>query len=104
MARFCGKVGYFKTVETSPGIYEEEYIEKTYRGDVLSIGRTFQNGSGINDNIVLNNRISIVADEFAYQNFSYITYVEFMGTKWKVSNVEVQRPRLILSIGDVYNA
>ena len=103
MARFCGKVGYFKTVETSPGIYEEEYIEKTYRGDVLSMSRTFQNGSGINDNIVLNNRISIVADEFAYQNFSYITYVEFMGTKWKVSNVEVQRPRLILSIGDVYN-
>jgi hypothetical protein len=31
-------------------------------------------------------------------------YVEFMGTKWKITNVEVQYPRLILSVGGVYNA
>jgi hypothetical protein len=30
-------------------------------------------------------------------------YVEFMGTKWKITNIEVQYPRLTLSIGGEYN-
>jgi len=32
-----------------------------------------------------------------------IRYVTWMGTKWRVANIDVNYPRLNLSIGDVYN-
>ena len=54
-------------------------------------------------NINVANEISIVADPFANQNFHTMLYVEFMGTKWKITNVEVKRPRLTLTLGGVYN-
>ena len=57
----------------------------------------------INDNILLANVVSILADPFAIENCSYMAYAEIMGTKWKISEVEVQYPRLILTIGGVWN-
>ena len=46
---------------------------------------------------------SIIADPFAYQNFHAMRYIEWMGAKWKITKVNVQSPRLILSVGGVYN-
>jgi hypothetical protein len=104
MAKFYGSVGYGTTmVETSPGIYEETQIEKSYRGDILRNNRRLEPGESINDKIAVNNLISIVADAYALQNFFAIRYIKWMGASWKVTNVEVQRPRLILTIGGVYN-
>ncbi len=103
MAKWFGKVGYAITEETDPGIWEETIIEKNYYGDITSDRRNRQNSGEVNDNISLSNVISIVADPFAYQNCSHMAYVEIMGTKWKVSNIDVQYPRLILTVGGVYN-
>lgn len=103
MAKWFGKVGYAITEETDPGIWEETIIEKDYYGDITSDRRNRQNSGEVNDNISLSNVISIVADPFAYQNCSHIIYVEIMGTKWKVSNIDVQYPRLILTVGGTYN-
>lgn len=105
MAKFYGKVGYAETVETpvGSGIWVESIAKKDYYGDVLRNKKLIQNSNEINDNINISNQISIVADPFAYKNFHLMRYVEFMGTKWKVSDVEVQYPRLVLSLGGVYN-
>lgn len=102
MAKWFGKVGYSITEETEPGIWEETIVEREYFGDVTSDRRKRQNSGEVNDNINLANVISIVADPFAYQNCSNMAYVEIMGSKWKISDVEVQRPRLILTVGGVY--
>ena len=102
MAKWFGKVGYSITEETEPGIWEETIVEREYYGDMTSDRRKRQNSGEVNDDINLANVISIVADPFAYQNCSNITYVEIMGSNWKVSDVEVQRPRLILTVGGAY--
>jgi hypothetical protein len=103
MAKFYGPIGYGVTTETVPGVWTEEIVEHNYYGDLLQNVRRLQSGDHLNDDINISNKISIVADPFAYANFHGIRYVEFMGTKWKVSEVEVQYPRLILTIGGVYN-
>lgn len=103
MARFYGTVGYSETKETEPGIWEELITERKYSGDVLKISKRWQSGESLNDDLVINNEISILADPFAYNNFHNIRYVEWMGVKWKVSKMEIQRPRITLSLGGVYN-
>lgn len=103
MAKWHGKIGYAKMIETSSGVYEEKIITYEYRGDLNRNTRRLQGSNELNDNIVVANEISIVADPFARDNFHDIRYVEFMGTNWKVSNVEVQYPRLILTLGGKYN-
>ena len=64
----------------------------------------FQNQSqSTNDNLNINRQISIVADQFAYDNIGFIRYAEFMGSKWKVTSAEPQQPRIVLTLGGVYN-
>lgn len=105
MAKFYGAIGYSHTVEsvTQPGVYEEQITERFYRGDILRNNRRFENSGYLNDNINVSNQISIVSDAYADQNFFAIRYVKWMGAAWKVSDVEVERPRLILTLGGVYN-
>lgn len=103
MAKFCGVIGYVELKETVPGVWTEEVTERTYYGDLIRNNRRLQSANQLNDNINISNQISIVADPYAFQNFHAMRYVEFMGTKWKVSDIEVQYPRLILNVGGVYN-
>jgi len=104
MAKWYGKVGYGIPTETSPGIWEDVITEKPYSGDVLRNNRTLViSTDSLNDNINVSNQISIVADPFANSNFQSIKYIEYMGSLWKVKNVDVLYPRLILSMGGVYN-
>ncbi len=103
MAKWYGKVGYAETVETAPGVWKEQITERYYSGDVLSNTRRLQTTDQVNDDINITNDISIVADPYAYSNFHSIRYAEFMGAKWKVSNIKVERPRLTLSLGGVWN-
>lgn len=103
MAKFYGSIGYAETIETVPGVWAESLTERQYSGDILKLSRRWQAGENLNDDLTINNLISIVADPFAYQNFHKMRYIEWMGAFWKITNVEVQRPRLILTIGGVYN-
>ena len=103
MAKFSGKIGFVKTVETSPGVHKETATERDYRGDVLRSTRKWENGEHLNDELNVNNQISIVADAYANENLFAMRYISWMGAYWKITNVEVQRPRLILTIGGVYN-
>ena len=103
MAKWFGKVGYAVTEETEPGIWEETITDREYYGDVISNRFKRQNSGDVNDDINISQIISIIADPFAYQHCSKIIYVEYMGSKWKVSDVEPIFPRLQLTIGGVYN-
>ena len=103
MAKFYGKIGYAETVEVRPGVKEEQITELNYFGDLVRNSRRLMSTDQLNDNINVANEISILADPFAEQNFHNMRYVEFMGAKSKISNVDVQRPRLILTLGGLYN-
>lgn len=104
MAKFYGVIGYAETVKGKPGVYKEKITERMYYGDLIRNTRRLQTTDQLNDNVNVANEISIVSDPFANENFHSMRYVEFMGAKWKITNVEVQYPRLILTIGGVYNA
>lgn len=105
--KFFGIVGYCKSAMGSgerAGIWEDDVTERQYYGNVLSNNRRYDaQQDSVLDNLNVSNRISIVADAYAYEHFFEMKYIEWMGTKWKVTQVEVQRPRLILQIGGVYN-
>lgn len=103
MAKWFGVVGFAETVETAPDIWTEQITKRSYYGDLLRNNRRLQASDQLNDNINIANEISIVSDPYANQHFHAIRYVEFAGTKWKVSNVEVLYPRLKLTLGGVYN-
>ena len=103
MNKFYGKIGYAISEETVPGVWVERIVERSYYGDVIRNIRRLQSSENLHDDINVSNDISIVADPFANQHFHSRRYVEYMGTKWKVSSIEVKYPRLILSIGGAYN-
>ena len=101
--KFYGKIGYVDTAETKPGIHEEVVTERFYYGDVTRKISKWQTADKLNDDLTVNNEISIVADQYAYQHFSLIHYVIWEGVKWKINTITVQHPRLTLEIGGVYN-
>jgi hypothetical protein len=105
MARFHGKVGYGVAVEDPPGsgVHKDRMTEHPYFGDVVRNTRKLTSGETVNNDISVGNSISIVADEYAIDHFMKIKYVEWAGVRWIVTDVEVQSPRLILSLGSVYN-
>lgn len=105
MAKFYGNIGYSSTSENpaNSGIWVESNTVRQYYGDFTRVARNLQSENKVNGDINMNQSISIVADEYAFENFANIKYVEFGGNKWKVSYVEVQHPRLILTVGGLYN-
>jgi hypothetical protein len=103
MARFHGKVGYGDSTETAPGVWDDTISEREYYGDVVRNTRTLSEGENVSKDLSVQNSISIVADAYANEHFFAIRYVEWAGERWTVTDVEVQRPRLILRLGEVYH-
>lgn len=104
MPKYYGKIGYVETVETTPGVWEEQIHEHEYFGDLIRNSRKLQNGDRVVSDFTISNQISIIADPYAYDHFSSMRYATVMGAKWTITDVEVQYPRLILSLGGIYNA
>jgi len=103
MARFYGRVGYGEPVETAPGVWEDVITEVSYFGDIVRNIRQSREGVSVNNDLSVNNSISIVADAYANEHFFAIRYVEWAGTLWTVPEVEQRSPRLLLTLGGVYN-
>lgn len=103
MAKFYGVVGFVEHQETSPGVHKEITVERPYYGDMNRNSYRFQPAEQLNDHINVNNEFSIVSDPYAMQNYHLMRYVKFRDTAWKITNVIEQYPRLILSVGGVYN-
>jgi len=103
MNKWFGKIGYANTSEVRPGVYEEVITEREYYGDLVRNTKQIENSGEVIDDISVSVSISIVADPFAYNNFHTMKYVDYMGSKWKVKTVDPQYPRMVLSLGGLYN-
>lgn len=103
MAKFFGSIGYGESVMQSPGVWVDQIVERQYSGDIVRNTRQLTQGENVNPDISVGNSISIVADAYANDHFFAIRYVEWAGALWTVTDVEVQRPRLLLRLGEVYN-
>lgn len=102
--RYSGKIGFARTVEKDTGIWDtDKIIERQYFGDVVKNYRHVTENNKINDDITMSNQFSIVGDQFAYEHFGRMRYITFGGFKWTITNVELQLPRLIISVGGLYN-
>lgn len=103
MAKFYGEIGYVEQVEIRKGVWVEQASTRTYYGDVLKDSRKWESAETLNDDLNVSNRISILADPYAFAHFHSMRYIKWHGAKWKIRDVEVKYPRLILQIGGVYN-
>lgn len=102
--KYSGKIGFwFDDVEIRPGVYKNQIVEKDYTGDIQRSMQHWQSGEQVNDKLRVNNSISIIADLYLQENLSSIKYVAFMGTRWKVTSIDVKYPRVVLEMGDVWN-
>lgn len=102
--KFAGKIGFWlNDVEVSPGVFENKIVEKTYFGDVERNNRVWQQADQQNDQLKINNSISILSDLFAQKNLASIRYVIWNGVKLKVSSVSLDYPRIKLEIGGMYD-
>lgn len=104
MAKFSGKIGFVVDEETykGSGVWIERTIEKPYRGDVINDVMKWQDSSRVNEELNISNKFSIVADTFAIQNIGNMRYVDYLGTKWKIMTVEINRPRIVIYLGGLY--
>lgn len=102
MNKWYGKIGYATLVETAPDVWTEQITEVMTPGNIQQLSRRLQDASQVNPNVVITNALSILADPYAMKHFQDIRYAEVWGTKWRVNNVEVQQPRLLLHLGDRY--
>lgn len=103
MAKFSGKIGYSTTSETSPGVWVEQIIERQYYGDLLRQSRRWDSSENLNDDLIFSQDISVVADPYAYANLHNMRYVIFQGIKWKITAIEIERPRVRLTLGGEYH-
>ena len=103
MAKFCGVIGFAVSEETTPGVWTNRIVERIYRGDVLRNTRAWQTADQTNDNINITDQISITPDDFAMENSYTMRYVVYLGAKWKITSVSPQRPRLVLTLGGLFN-
>jgi hypothetical protein len=103
MNRWCGKVGYEIVSKTGTDLYTPTVVERVYYGDCDRLYNHVQNSKdGINDDLQLNMQVRIVADAFAFEHANCIRYVEVFNSKWKVTSIEIGRPRITLNCGGAY--
>lgn len=102
--RYSGMIGFAPTKNKGDDdIWSEKIEEHPYKGDIVRHSYNAQNVEKLTDDVQVNMQISIVANEFAYNFMHLIRYATWRGVKWRVTSVEPQYPRLLLSLGGVYN-
>ena len=101
--KWFGQIGFEVDAEnTEPGVWEPtEIVERDYYGDILRNSKRNDTSQIVTD-FNISNQLSILSDPFVMGNLHKIIYVTIMGSKWKVNSVEIQYPRIVLDIGDVY--
>ena len=103
MAKYYGEIGFVETMDDGHGVWKETVVEvRNYTGDVSANTRRWQSANQVNDNLQINNKLSIVADPYAYNHFHSMRFAKWHGAYWEITNIEVQFPRLILTIGGEY--
>lgn len=103
MPKCSGVIGYALAGETQPGVWTESIIEKKYYGDIVRDNRKIVDQSEINGSINISNNISVVSNKFMLENMAFMRYITFMKSKWKINSVDIKPPRIIITLGGLYN-
>lgn len=103
MAKYFGNIGYGVPTEAAVGVWKDSIIERPYYGDAIRDTRKQQGSSAINDDLNISMVLSIVSDPYANENTHRMRYAWYMNAKWKIANIDVQYPRLLLTLGGVHN-
>jgi len=103
MARFSGEVGYVTQEETTPGVWTSVDKVRTMRGDLIRQNANNRDSDKANGDVSLNHRVSLVGDAYSFANYFNIKWIKIDGYKWKVTSIEIQSPRIIVTIGGMYN-
>lgn len=104
MARYYGRVG-FKIAEDdqTTGIVRNTVVEKPYFGRIIEHSRKWQGSDSATDDLVLANQIAITANDYAFNHATAIAYAVYMNGRWKVTDIRIKRPEIILTLGGIYN-
>jgi hypothetical protein len=109
MSKYAGLVGYVTQEESVPGVWSQVEKTSTMKGDIIRQSSTNGNGARIsdtgkiNDDISLSHRVSLLGDAYAFNNYYAIKWIKIDGHKWQVTSVELQRPRIIITVGGLWN-
>ena len=103
MAKYYGEIGYAESTNPSPGVYKETIVERKYYGEIIKNSGRIQLSGQVNEDLQVSSQISIISDPYAVSNYQNIRYAIMNGAKWKVTNVDIQYPRLIMTLGGLYN-
>lgn len=103
MAKFSTVIGYAEQIETTPGVWEEQIVEYKHIGELVRAISKITTSENLNDDINVSTEISIIANTYANKHYTSMRYIEYMGAKWKITSIEPKYPRLILTIGGLYN-
>lgn len=103
MAKFHGTVGFAIQSEKAPGVWVEEIIEREYDMEETKFRVNYESNDKVNSDVNISNSYSFISDSYANKNFFTIRYIVFMGIKLKAKNIDVRYPRIIVSVGGVYN-
>lgn len=103
MTKYAGLVGYVVQEQTAPSVWTPVETPKRMKGDIIRQSASTQNDDKVNSDITLNHRVSLIGDAYAFSSYFNIRWIEIDGHKWEVTNVEVQRPRIIVSLGGPWN-
>jgi hypothetical protein len=90
--------------EDMPSVFESKVVTKKFRGELLGqIWRNQNSDKSTNDNLLNNNKISLVINKFFMNNIANLKYVEYNGVKWRVESFDIKAPRIHITLGGVYN-
>ena len=103
MPKCSGVIGYALAGETQPGVWTEGITEKRYIGDIIKDNRRIVDQGEINGSINISNNISVISNRFMLDNMAFMKYITYMNSKWKISSVDIKPPRIIITLGGVYN-
>lgn len=103
MAKYAGKVGFATQTETSPGVWEDVTVERLMKGDVIRANTTISMDGKVNGDVTFNHRVSLVGASLPLMEYYNIKYITLDGYKWEVKSIEIQRPRIIVTLGGMWN-
>lgn len=104
MSKYAGLVGYVTQEESVPGVWSPVDKAVMTKGDIIRQSSSVQNDDKVNSDVTLNHRVSLIGDAYAFNNYFNLKWIEIGGRKLEVTSVELQRPRLIVTVGGLYNA
>ena len=101
--KFYGNIGFAVTEDDGDGVWKETITDKKYAGDILRFARNKESGEHINDGLRINTQISLLLDPWFQDHISQLRYAEYMNTKWIIDSVDIQYPRVNLTLGGIYH-